>query len=475
MSIAGALSTMGATLRQPSMDAPQAPRAPQAPANGSPAAATAVRTMSGGISPQTTDPAITARLAQHAKTFYNDLSGSDEEVYAEYQRREASAQASFNRNPGIWGGSSSGTPAPASDPASSPSTGSTSSAPASASGGIAPTSAAAGLDGILASNSPLMRRAEQSGFNTANKRGLLNSSVAAEAAQGAMIDRATPIAMQDAQTSAQERMQGKDIDAQMERLREQGRITGQQQSADSAAQMERLKLTLQNSDSQQAKAISAELQRLDLQIKSAEGQQKRDLEAQRERLLISGELEIGRISLQGNITSILQSQGAEQDKAKIALQGQISSALQAQGDASTMARLKATFDQETARSQQEQGFTLERIKATGDQNLRQLVQQQEGSLRELQLNIAAGDRANIAKLSVEVFQAESQVRAYLLNNTSIPASERSGYEAAISSLGSPVRAYLNALYGGSAPAGIAPAPANAPVSGGGIAPVGFAA
>lgn len=60
--------------------------------------------------------------------------------------------------------------------------------------------AAGQLDDMLASNSPLMQRAAMQGRQYANARGLLNSSMASEAAQGAMIDRATPFALQDAQT-----------------------------------------------------------------------------------------------------------------------------------------------------------------------------------------------------------------------------------------------------------------------------------
>ena len=55
------------------------------------------------------------------------------------------------------------------------------------------------LEGILSKESPLMQRAQTQGMQYGNSRGLLNSSMAAGAAQGAMIDRATPIAQQDAQ------------------------------------------------------------------------------------------------------------------------------------------------------------------------------------------------------------------------------------------------------------------------------------
>ena len=56
------------------------------------------------------------------------------------------------------------------------------------------------LDSLLSQDSPLMQRAKYQGIATANSRGLLNSSLAAGAAQAAMIDAALPIAQQDAQT-----------------------------------------------------------------------------------------------------------------------------------------------------------------------------------------------------------------------------------------------------------------------------------
>ena len=54
------------------------------------------------------------------------------------------------------------------------------------------------LDSLLAKDSPLMQRARTEGMQFGNSRGLLNSTLTAGAAQGAMIDRALPIAQQDA-------------------------------------------------------------------------------------------------------------------------------------------------------------------------------------------------------------------------------------------------------------------------------------
>jgi hypothetical protein len=54
------------------------------------------------------------------------------------------------------------------------------------------------LDQILRDNGPLMRRAQAIGYGTAGQRGLMNSSLAAGAAFGAMVDRAQPFALSDA-------------------------------------------------------------------------------------------------------------------------------------------------------------------------------------------------------------------------------------------------------------------------------------
>lgn len=56
------------------------------------------------------------------------------------------------------------------------------------------------LQGIIASNSPLMQQAQTGALQQMNQRGLTNSSMAIGAAQDAVIRQALPIAQQDAQT-----------------------------------------------------------------------------------------------------------------------------------------------------------------------------------------------------------------------------------------------------------------------------------
>ena len=56
------------------------------------------------------------------------------------------------------------------------------------------------LDALLAKGSPLIDRSRAGAMQTANKRGLINSSMAAGAGEAAAIDAAMPIATADAQT-----------------------------------------------------------------------------------------------------------------------------------------------------------------------------------------------------------------------------------------------------------------------------------
>ena len=55
------------------------------------------------------------------------------------------------------------------------------------------------MEGLLSSSSPYLEAARTRGLQTANKRGLLNTSMAAGASEKAAIESALPIAQQDAQ------------------------------------------------------------------------------------------------------------------------------------------------------------------------------------------------------------------------------------------------------------------------------------
>ena len=62
------------------------------------------------------------------------------------------------------------------------------------------------IAGIIDTNSPLMQQAARRAAEQANTRGLLNSSIAVGAGQEAVMDRALPIAQQDASTYTNTRL-----------------------------------------------------------------------------------------------------------------------------------------------------------------------------------------------------------------------------------------------------------------------------
>jgi len=62
------------------------------------------------------------------------------------------------------------------------------------------------ITGIIDANSPLMQQAARRANEAANARGLLNSSIAVGAGQEAVMDRALPIATQDANTYTNTRL-----------------------------------------------------------------------------------------------------------------------------------------------------------------------------------------------------------------------------------------------------------------------------
>lgn len=70
------------------------------------------------------------------------------------------------------------------------------------------------LDRTLASDSPLVKRARTGAAQAANRRGLLNSSMAVQAGEAAAIDAALPIAQQQAQQIQQSRLTEQQIAGQ---------------------------------------------------------------------------------------------------------------------------------------------------------------------------------------------------------------------------------------------------------------------
>lgn len=111
------------------------------------------------------------------------------------------------------------------------------------------------LNSITAADSGYMQLARTSGLQTANRRGLLNTSLAAGASQAAAIAAAAPLAQQNAGQAASRNL-----------ARVQGFYTGQQQDKDIAARERML-----------ASQLSSEETRLGRQLTSQEQMQMRDI------------------------------------------------------------------------------------------------------------------------------------------------------------------------------------------------------
>jgi hypothetical protein len=103
---------------------------------------------------------------------------------------------------------------------------------------------------ITSQESPLIKRARQQGLTLANSRGLINSSIAAGAAEGAIVDRATPLAQQDAAIFQQQRLQNQ-TDTNRAREVSTGRETDVSQfNANIEAERNRLQAQLETAVSQ---------------------------------------------------------------------------------------------------------------------------------------------------------------------------------------------------------------------------------
>ena len=137
-------------------------------------------------------------------------------------------------------------------------------------GGPTEMSAAQQLADITAQDSPLMARARQQGLQQAGKRGLLNSTIAAQAAMGTMVDKALPLAQQDAATALQIAQQNADRQTQIEGLNAQLGTDVSKFNADQLNRAEQLAAQLETAVSQgNAEAYNAAQRQLaDLQTRA---------------------------------------------------------------------------------------------------------------------------------------------------------------------------------------------------------------
>jgi hypothetical protein len=254
---------------------------------------------------------------------------------------------------------------------------------------------AKGVQGLIAANSPLMQQANQRGLNTANARGLLNSSIAAGAAQGAVMDRAVPIAtatagfnnaknLQLAGIAAQGDQQKADIAAQMQRLTTQAGFNKELASMDISARMTMQQKDIAAQANNLKTANDAEMARLTASMANANAQQQKDIQARMDELKYQTSSQLIALDKQYQNASALQSQG----------------------------------------SQQQLQNTLAQITAQGDQNMRTQAASIQASMAELQANLAAGDRGRALDAAAGLHSTSQQLIASITANPNIPAAER---------------------------------------------------
>lgn len=143
-------------------------------------------------------------------------------------------------------------------------------------------SVANNLTGLLASNSRYIQSARAAGQNSANKRGLLNSSISAGAGEAAAINAALPIASQDAAQTFQRNqavLEGGLLYDNQSRLAEQKfGFDTQLNTQQNTAQMARDQLGANTQLTLQQREAEAASERLQMQIAGATAEQLREFD-----------------------------------------------------------------------------------------------------------------------------------------------------------------------------------------------------
>lgn len=303
------------------------------------------------------------------------------------------------------------------------------------------------MNAITDSGSQYIQQAEAAGVRTAQRRGLINSSVAAGASRGAAINAAAPLAMQEAQQRAQrnltrldagfqdarldrsiasnERMQGIDIASregmQTQALAAESERLGRQLTAQEQAQVREIT----NAQFMQGRDLENRTSLTTLELRSREGMQSQALAAESERLgrqLSAAEAENVR-----NIASQQFMQGRDISSREGMLGTEIQSreTMQREEMASLLQRLGLTNEAENLRA------NLSAATQVQVATLNNLSQQQQASLQYY------------ASMSGNYLQAAASV----WNNENMPAPAR---QAAIDQFASVLTSGINmpaALYG----------------------------
>ena len=333
-------------------------------------------------------------------------------------------------------------------------------------------SVATKLNGLLADDSKYLKQARHSGVRTANKRGLLNSSMAAGAAETAAISAAAPIASQDASQIAAQNLtyqQGnisKDLqdDQQGHSLTLQERDLASRrelQDADLASRSELQETDIANQRFLQGRDLESRSGLLGLELESRERLSENEL-ASRENLLnteLNSRSDL--LNRELNSRADLQTQSLSSQE-RLQLAGFANQrALQEMSDAAAALRQKAQI--EGALTQQERSDL-----AAMERQLSQLSSQERQALLSSETTIASNRIAASSQMTSSYLTALGNLSA----NPDISAGDRNAYIAELQRVTNQGRAYSQSLPGvalswgdnSSGNAGIAPANPTAPTA-----------
>lgn len=265
------------------------------------------------------------------------------------------------------------------------------------------TSVSKRLTGLLAKDSDYLKSAGTVGAQSANRRGLLNSSIATEAVESARIKAALPIASQEAGHASSRELLGRQ---------------------------------LQTADLQQRREITSREGMQGLDIESREGMQRTDI-ASREGM--QGRDIESREGMQ--LRDIASRAGLQAEQLAQLDQAQLRDIASREG--MQEADLQGLLDRQQA------VIASQQFMQSLDLETRQLMQglDIEAQLRIANLNIATNERNAAASLAASFEASYSNLLASIMNNPEIPAAERQRYMDHASRIRDSNLALVEQMYG----------------------------
>ena len=177
-----------------------------------------------------------------------------------------------------------------------------------------------GTTDLMAGDSPLIKQARSQGMAAGNRRGLLNSSMAAGAAQGAAYAAAIPLASQNSAQTATKNNQAQDRLGLLERQTVDNTAQMDRLTTNNKAELDRLGAAAGYDLTRQNAQNAADLERLNRGGEIDQATQERGITANMATLQETGRLEMQRQDAQNLANLELQRQGGNLDIAKINVQ-----------------------------------------------------------------------------------------------------------------------------------------------------------